>query len=471
VSSFDKVRNINAVDLVVLALGALLAIYFLPESNVQSAGALQISGIFLTIALLGPVFIACSRDINQIFRVELLLLVGVFFWLLIDILQPGFTVFPASYDGVHNTLVSISLFAFGLLLGIGFWNKETSLNKGLIKKFPIEAYIFPAIIVCFILGMMRVIFVCGLNVECFVDGILAPRWYSVWRGVDFGSWDTILIRLRLLGYLVFPLTVLLIHYKRQLNWQAIVSLFLCVLFVLVLVQAGGRRQLGIIGGASMLVWLSLNQPLNGVKVLKALFGLFFLMSVMQFMLEVRNHGIGRVIDGEISIFSTDDDGEVFHVDRNFQFFSMLSDIVPELEPHTGFTGIYSIIGSGIPGSILPGKPTYNVIDFTKYLGAGRAAGWNWTCSAVCELYLIGGNLVVFAGGILFSFLASLGNRILRQGAGRESVIVYGIFVMVLFVGLRAMREIFIVGLILLAIYTLVQGYNLLFRRWKTLRSG
>jgi hypothetical protein len=178
-------------------------------------------------------------------------------------------------------------------------------------------------------------------------------------------------------------------------------------------------------------------------------------------------------DGLTAIFEQEEKAQPFEpgkplikVDKNLRYMGYVIDTVPEQHPHTGWQGIYSIVASPIPRSVLPNKPGLHAFPLRNYIsGLPRAPTWSWTCSAVCDFYLIGGYWIVAVGGFLFGIVASIGNRLLRSPMTIRDALYYGLLAMTLFIGLRAVREVFILGLGILALWGLFYLRQVLFKRW------
>ena len=188
------------------------------------------------------------------------------------------------------------------------------------------------------------------------------------------------------------------------------------------------------------------------------------------MLEWRFHGFESFFEEKV-IDSSHDRPGIIQIDKNFYYFGFVNGVVPDRHPHTGLLGIYSIVSSAIPRAILPGKPVYNVVPIRDYLISPKGRSWNYTCSAVCEFYMIGGYVSVLLGGLMFGVLAHFGNRLLVLPAGPANVLFYGVLAMTLFVGLRALREITIMGLIIGMLAGLIFLQRLLIKRWKLYRNA
>ena len=455
-------------DFLLVLSGSLIAIALVPHYDYIAPGRLSHSGIALSLGLLLPMVRAAIVRLDAIFTVEYLILFGLVFWVTFDAAQGAYGMWGISRAAIITVYISITVFAIAML--------ATSVTLRYFKfrlipswSPPITgSFLFFAIIFCFFCGMATVFLSCGPSISCFVDGILAPRFASVWRVVQFGNWDTFLLRLRLLGYLILPLVVLLRHMEGRTSWRVVFGIILGIIFLLMLVQGGGRRQVGVIIGATIMVWLVINRPLNWRHVVRSVLAVVVLITLMEAMLTWRNEGIGALFESKVVDNSKERPG-LIHIDRNLYYFALLEDIVPAREAHTGWLGVYSIVASTIPGSILPNKPLYNVIDIRNYLYWFRPATWNWTCSAVCEFYLIGGVPIVFLGGILFGVFAYFGNGLLERRGGLETSIIYGVYVMTLFIDMRALREILIIGLVVVGLYSMFYMRKVVLRKWRQMR--
>lgn len=445
-----------------------IAILLVPEFGYHELGALMPAGIAMCLGILFGVVLAVSRQVDSIFEIEYILVFGVVFWLVLDAAQGAYAMWGISRDAILVVFHSAAIFSLAIWVGSAVSHRWRAVPK-ISFHVPFSAeLIFYTLLACFFFGMLSVFLACRFSPACIVEGLLSPRFHSPWQTMEIpGLNPTIMLRVKLVGYLILPLTIVLHHMQRRLDWRVVLGFTLSVVFLMMLVQGGGRRQVGMVLGASVMTWMMLNRPLTVRRLIKAGVALIVLTMIMQAMITWRNYGFGQMFSDAVVEEEYDRPGFI-HVDKNLYYFGLLGDIVPDRHDYTGWRGVYSIAASSIPRTLIPGKPEYNVIPLRDYLPNRMGWGWSWTCSAVCEFYLIGGYTVVGIGGFVFGVLAQFGNHLLRERQSLQNVLIYGVYVMTLFISLRALRELTIIGLVVAAIYAVFFLRRVLIRRWHLL---
>ena len=100
--------------LAVLVSGPIAAL-FVPIEYAP-AGALFIPAMILTVGLLGVVVFSTIRTPVALFRVEHLIMIGLVYWILLDLLQVTYDLKNVGRSAVQAAFVAIALFASGVWL-------------------------------------------------------------------------------------------------------------------------------------------------------------------------------------------------------------------------------------------------------------------------------------------------------------------------------------------------------------------
>lgn len=435
-----------------ILVGYAAAVLLMPEIDYYQRGKLIPAGIAMSLGLLaGPIYAAVARP-NTLFRLEYLLMFGLFYWVVLDAAQGAYGFVGVSRETLVSAFGAVALFAVAIWLG-SFLASLRTVRLPRVASVAIDArLLFLAAMACFLLGMLRVFLACKLSPVCIASQLFLPRFESAWHTANIGNFDTLLMRLQYFGYLVLPLTAVLYHVERRITWRVVLLALLGLFFLLILVQGGGRRQVGMVLGITGIVWMLLNRPvkLRDFIVLGAIAAI--LLALMQFMHTWRYQGIGEAVSddaGEVSYMLHE---RLIKVDKNLLFMSQIMERVPKLYPYTGMTGIEYIVTAPIPRAIYPDKPVQRGFPLARILHMRVQPSWTWTVSAVGDFYLIGGFAVIAAGGLFFGVLAGLGNRLLRGPPNIRNVMLYGVVAMTLFIGLRTVHEIIISGFAVLAVW-------------------
>lgn len=449
-------RGDDASGLILSILGVLIgwagAVFLIPEIDYYQPGRLIPAGIVMSLGLLaGPIYAAATRP-DSLFRLEYVLAFGLFYWVILDAAQGAYGFLGVSRATLVAAFTGIALFAVAIWLG-SFLMSLRPVRLPAVATPAVDArFLFWAALACFFLGMLRALLACKFSPLCIAGQVLVPRYESVWHQANIGNFDTLLIRLKNFGYLVLPLAATLYHLERRMSWRVVLTLVLGLVFLLVLVQSGSRRQVGMVLGMTGLVWILLNRParLKDFMVMAVMAAIILVL--MEFMHTWRYQGIGEAEvqeTGEVSYMTHE---RLIRVDKNLLFMSHIMERVPKHYPHTGLTGIEYILTAPIPRALYPNKPAHRGFPLTQIMHLRVGPGWSWTISAVGDFYLIGGFFAVVCGGLFFGVLANLGNRLLEGPTIVRNVMLYGVIALTLFIGLRAVHEVTITGLAVLAVW-------------------
>lgn len=452
-SRYDTDQLIWIVSGIFFGWGA--CIWLIPASGFQETGALIPSGIALMAGLLLGPLMAAIRQPDSLFRVEHLLMTGLVYWVVFDAAQGAYDLGNVSREAVVNAFNGIALMAAAIWVGsllVAPFQQRVAAREPLKLN---ARFIFFAAIACFFLGMLRVFIACRLSPGCVVSAFYAPRFANAWSTANIGNFDTILVRLQYFAYLVLPLTVALHHLEKRISWRVTGALVLGVLFLCILISTGGRRQVGMVMGASVLVWVLLNRPIKLRQLVFAGLFLLVILYVLQLMIAWRNVGFAKAFSSEPEYAQAIKTRGFLDIDKNLLFLARITDLVPEKYPHTGMQGVIFIVTAPIPRTLYPNKPVNRGFPLAYILNLRKGPGWTWTTTAVGDLYLIGGFLAIFIGGLLFGMLAGLCNRLLYPVTVRRALL-FGMSAMTLFVGLRAVHDIVIASFAIFALWGITE---------------
>src|SRR5947208_8696491 len=99
--------------LVALAFATPIAVLMLPK-DIENPGAVFVSALILTAALMAvPVARALKAPLS-IVRAEHLLMLGLVYWLLLDLLQGEYPLAAVSREGMRSALVAVAVFGAGI---------------------------------------------------------------------------------------------------------------------------------------------------------------------------------------------------------------------------------------------------------------------------------------------------------------------------------------------------------------------
>jgi hypothetical protein len=438
--------NFALTGLLAVGLAAPLAIICVP-TDYAPAGALFLSAAILTVGLVVVPAVAVLRWNAPLFQGEHLLMGGLVYWLLLDLLQGAYDLDAARRAEVQAAMGAIGLFAAGVwCAGLHApWRlprpvlraAETRLGRGTL---------FGAFLVCFGLGMTRFALPCGFDPVLMVSSLAGNRWSAPWARGQLGGWNAFLDHLAYFGYLLPTLTVLLAQRRRSwLAPQVVTACVLSLIMAVFLAHGGGRRVIGVMAGSATICWGLLQGRRANFRTL-AVLGVVgaLVLVVMQVMLEYRTVGYGKMLhEGE----EHEAQFKHFHVDDNYLRLAQVIELVPEQHDYVYHNLLVYVLIRPVPRILWEGKPVDPGFDLAASLGQRDVA---LTCSVVGECYMSAGWLGVFVGGWLYGRLAGMYNSLLGGLISPSRALVYGLGAMALFAGLRGMVDLVLMSYMLLA---------------------
>jgi hypothetical protein len=397
---------------------------------------------------LGPLWIAVRRPEALLHPVALLLF-GLVYWLLLDLIQARYLPEVADADAIRLAFVAIGLFAGGLVLAAG--RRRTPLPRAMLRTAVVQfspQRLFRLGLIAFLLSFARFAIPADFDLVRMYNALFAGRFVAPWSRGAYGGWDAFLDHLAYFGYLLPGLTVLLYRAERRLSWRPILLACLTVIIGLLLAQGGGRRIIGALALSAGVIWV-LTSKIKGRSLLSlSLFGLPALLMYLQYILVTRRTGIGAA--GDISARELMATG--IAVDDNFNRLSQLIEIIPAYAPHVGFDWVIWILVRPIPRVLWPGKPDGIGFDLTAFLGMENVT---LTASVVGESYVAFGLFGCLVVGMVYGYLAGRLVRLLDLAAYSGALLMYVLGLMALFVGLRSAVEVLLFSYALLAWIALV----------------
>ncbi len=429
--------------LVTIAAGTAIAIALVPD-YVTPAGALFESAVAMTVGLLLPVALRLRLDLTHVLRIENILLIGLVYWILLDLLQSAYPIELVGKSDVELTFLSTGLFALGVWLGAagrgwplpGMVRRASSLELS-------QKTIFNAALLCFALGMLKFAVPSGFDPFVMLAGLGVSRWSAPWTRSDFGGSEAIVEHLQYFGYIMPSLTVILAQRSGWVKPSTLIAIVLSVVMTLFLSQSGGRRIVGVTAGAGLFTWLILQRVLKPKIVFGSILGVGGLLVAMQEMLRFRNVGFGAWLAGETPELAVSH----LHVDDNFLRMSQIINLFPSLHDFVYFQPLYHALSLPIPRFLWPGKPSDPGFSLPDLLGK---EGVSLSSSMIGELYASFGLPAIFAGALVLGRLAGMWNKCLRLTSGDGRALMFSLGLMAMFAGLRSVQALVQMSYIVLA---------------------
>lgn len=430
---------------ILIAFGTMAAFLSIP-THFHQPGALLVTSTIQAVALIAPLVFTGSRDARMLLRGENILLLGLVYWVLFEMLQGALAV-EASRDSVEKEIVLLGLTGIGFWLGANLWDpwRPRILVEESHSTWS-EATIFRLVLLAFVLGAWDFLYRANFDVETVASSILLPRFEAPWQREQLGDWSAFSAHMVYFGYTVPALAVLLGLRSGFLRPYTITSFAFAAIIIALNSQGGGRRIIGVLILSALFCWLIETRKLTARRTAIAVLGVIALLIVMQLMLVYRNIGFGE-------IGTPMDSWGYFHVDGNFIVIAYLLEFVPTTYPFVGWDYVLWAIVRPIPRVFWPGKPVDGGFDLAEVLGVPHTS---IAISIAGEFYLSYGLFGSIIGGLVYGRMASLVNGLLEDPRPNLNPVFPSLLLVWLFVGVRSMLEIMLLGYVLLAILLLAK---------------
>jgi len=425
--------------------GTLAAIISIP-ADPRPSGALIWPAVWCSIGLLTAPLLGLRNSIQTILRTENLLMIGLIYWLLLDLLQGAYPI-DVSYDDVSLAFTALGTMAVGIWVGtLGTGWSPPQLVLRVAKRQFSSAMLFRALWVAFFLGMFYFAYSSDFDLSIMIEALGWCRFCAPWSTSESGGWNAFAVHLQYFGFVLPSLTVLIAHREGWLRPKAIVGTILSIVMVMFFAQGGGRRVIGVVIGAALLTWLVLQVRLRPKFLIGGLIGAILILVFMELMFQVRTFGYSASYQ-ETGLRSQ----ALVRVDDNFLRLCQIMHLVPDVQPYVDLQPLYYALAMPIPRALWEGKPSDPGYNLPKLLGF---RGASLSQSIIGELYAMHGLIVVFLGGLIFGRIANMWNKILDV-SGADRSMIYGIGVMILFTGLRSTLDLVIMSYGLLGWFVIV----------------
>lgn len=446
----------NPVVGIVSVIGCTVLAVMLVPMNPRPAGAMFLPALVMAIGLLGPPLALTIRCPAAAFKVDHLLMVGLTYWILLDLLQGAYDLIDVSRPAVVKGLICIGVFAAGVWSAALHrpWRVPGPLQRACRAELNSRNCLI-IILVCAAVSLFRFAWPCGFDIRLMVTSLAGNRWEAPWVRGALGGWDAFIDHLPYFGYLLPTLTVLLANKRRSWSDPAVVlSMVLSLIVMIFLANSGSRRIIGVMFGSALICWVSLKgRAVKPTTLMIAGVGVGMLLLIMQMMLYYRGIGFGKVFTND----EVNSPYQHLHVDDNFFRIAQIIDLIPEQHDYTYEKTILYVLVRPIPRVLWPSKPVNAGFDLSEIVGIKQTT---LSTSALGELYMSYGWLAVAIGGWVYGRLAGVFSQFLTTGTSPVRFLMFAAGAMAVFAGIRSMLDLILMSYMLLAWYGLVLILNL-----------
>lgn len=427
----DRAGLIRTVVALVSVPSSLLLAVALVPSDIHPAGALVGPALILTLGLLTPATAdMISGGLSRMLRAEHWVIIAVNYFVLLDLIE-GLYDIRLEEPVVQKAFAAIALFALAVQIGATF--KPRPLPR-IVREIASANYsprtLMFMVIVCFLLGMFNFVLWSNFSLATMIDGLLQPRFSAPWARGSLGGWNAFSDFLEYFGYILPTFTVMLAIAKQK--WRrgsVLLAALLSFIFLIFVLQTGGRRIAGVMLGASALTMLLQNRDRLKLRHVTAgtVVGVCTIL-LMDVMISNRTEGFRSFSYQGL---------HTIRVDDNFLRLGQVMQFVPDAHSYVGTSWLLYLLVRPVPRALWPGKPVDSGFSLAGLLHEKNVS---LSYSAIGEWYVAFGWLGVVVGGVVIGVLARWWSQLLDHKVHTTSVALYAIGLMAIFLSIRSAVE-------------------------------
>jgi oligosaccharide repeat unit polymerase len=413
----------SASGTVCLLFGIVLGYSLYPSEELPSDMA-RMAAIPVGIAFLVSVFFDSRKGLRNLFRTDLLCILGLYGLTLAEFLFSqeefnGMIDTVGTVNALNLTLVGLASLAIGRHL-----IAPTPVRSRLLRMEEISnSTLFLGFVIAAFLAYLYMLMAVQFNPVALINGMLGPRFSEPWTRGRIGGWISLLTELSLLSYVIPPLMAVVWNRRKTFPiWQLalMISIFALVIFQ---AFAGGTRNVFISHLATFVMSYLLTLPRNTlVNTLVPILAAGFIAVYSSYhMLEFRTIGLRNYVTNQV--YASGETRETLAVDYNLASISPLLDVFPEKHEFLGFEVIFWSLVRPIPRALLPSKPEGLSISIEEIMGV---EGYTLATTYLGESYMMAGWFGAIAMSVFFGALAAWWNRMAMSQQSDYALVVYAL---------------------------------------------
>jgi hypothetical protein len=390
----------------------------------------------VAIALAVSLLFDAKRGLRNIFRADVLCLIGLYFLTLAEFLFPQLdfdTRLSAEQasKGIAVILLGLGSLAIGRHLVAPTAMKASWLNFGSISN----ALLFRIFIGSAFLGFLYMLISVNFDIVAMTNAMLGARFTQPWGRGRLGGWLTFITELALLLNIIPPLAGVIWNRRQGFpKWQLglVVPIFLYTLFH---GFAGGTRNVFVAYLATFLIGYLLTLPKNNFANTVIPAALVIVMAAVgsYHMLEFRTIGLRNYVQN--GVYESGTGRETLAVDYNLAAIGLIADTFPEQHDFLGMEVLTWAIVKPIPRVLWSGKPEGLSVSIEEILGA---QGFTVASTYLGECFMMGGYGAVIGMSLFFGAVAAWWNRLALQRHSDYAMLIYAIGFLTAAITMRSM---------------------------------
>lgn len=406
-----------------LLLGLFLAHSAYPAEATPATMASAVA-IPVGIGFLASVFFDSRKGLWNLFRTDLLCIIGIYGLTLAEFLFPQLefdrmTTVEQTANALNMTLLGIA----GLAIGRHLISPQPIQSRWLQLQEISNSALFNIYGLAALLGFLFMLMSVDFNPIALIEGMLRPRFAVPWVRGRLGGWNTFLTELALLRYVIPPLAG--VAWNRRQAYPAWQKLVMAGIFALTMFHgfAGGTRNVFIAYIATFVMGYLLTLPKTTFRntIIPILIATVIAVYGSYHMLEFRNMGLRRYV--EERVYESGSGRDTLAVDYNLSSMGPVIDAFPARHPYLGMEIVTWSLVKPIPRVLFPGKPEGLSVSIEEIVGA---EGWTVAATYLGESYMMAGWTGVIGVSLFFGALAAWWNRMAMKQQSDYALVVYAL---------------------------------------------
>ena len=394
------------------------------------------------------------------FSARNLVLFGVFFWILTDVVQMIPQILRLRMDAAMQAMQYVLIFVIGVQAGYCVKPFAWIRRKFESLRDPNTPNLtFLLLLMTFCLGVFPYFYYSDWSPGKVVEGILSSRAYNAdvgWRREILGDERVFVLALDTF-FVIFPslATFYWVAFKRHRIKKILMAGLILIVWVAEFFM-GTRQMLGyVVLGPFLIVYLTL--PKNKRRLL--LFVFMFLSVILFFLMEIQVHQrLSGFFEqpGKIlwMLEESRDPDRYLTIDDNFYQFARVVEVVPKLYPFVYFDELWYLVTRPVPRFLWEDKPTgFGLFYAEKIVGKKNIT---LTYSALGDFYVSFGVAGVIVGAIFFGMMArNVDQLISGLGSSKSGIALFTLCLLTLFIAGRSIYVFVVFGYYLFAFAVIV----------------
>ncbi|NJN73123.1 MAG: oligosaccharide repeat unit polymerase [Limnothrix sp. RL_2_0] len=421
----SKAPSPSNVGTMCLLAGISIAFVSYPSAFSEGPEAMAaIAARFVGIGFLLSVFFDAMQGIRNLYRVDLLCIFAIYGLTLLEFLFPQ-EVFT-DMTTPEETSLSISI----VLVGMFF----LSIGRHLVPPKPIKSKfltladisndsIFKIVVFSGFFGFLYMLMNVEFSIFKMIDAMMGARFTQPWGRGRLGGINTLIIELKMLTYIVPPLTAVAWTRIKKFSISQFMIINLICALVFFDAIAGGSRNIYIAHISTLLMAYLIVRPKNTMinTIVPIMLTVWISGFISYHMLEFRTMGMRTYLDNKI--YATDQVRDSFAADYNLASIGWVASQMPDPYPFLGWEVVTWSLIKPIPRAFLPGKPEGLSVSIEEIAGA---TGWTIAVTYLGEAYMSFGMLGVVGVSLFLGALAAWWNRMVVVGQSDYALVVYAL---------------------------------------------